>query len=340
MNWCLKAISLGLSSVFLISSMSYAQEVNVYSARSEPLILPQIEAFTELTGIKVNLVTAKGDALLERLIQEGSNSPADLLLTVDVGRLISAVNAGVTKSVNSDVLSNAIPPQYRDSGGHWFGLGLRSRVIYYAPDRVNVADLSTYEDLADDKWRGKICIRSSTNIYNQSLLSSIISHHGAEVAEAWAAGVVANMGRDPQGGDTDQIKAVAAGECDISVGNTYYYARLLASTDASNQEVTSKVKLFWPNQNDRGAHINISGATVTKSSKNTENAIKFLEFLVSEEAQKIYAEVVFEYPVRTGVGLSDILKGYGAFKADTIDLETYAVRQADAIRIFDRVGWR
>lgn len=322
-------------------SQSVAQEeVNLYSARKEVLITPQLEAFTAATGIKVNLVAGKGDALLERLIQEGANSPADVLLTVDVGRLIQAVNAGVTQGVDSDTLSNAIPPQYRDPLGHWFGLGLRSRVIYYAPDRVDVNDLSTYEDLADAKWQGKICIRSSTNIYNQSLLSSIIARHGEDVAEDWAAGVVANMARDPQGGDTDQIKAVAAGECDISVGNTYYYARLLASNDAADNDVASKVKLFWPNQNDRGAHVNISGATVTKSSKNTDNAIKLIEFLVSEESQKIYAEVVFEYPIRAGVELSDILKGYGAFKADTMDLNTFAVRQADAIRVFDKVGWR
>jgi iron(III) transport system substrate-binding protein len=315
------------------------EQVNVYSARQETLIQPQIEAFTEATGIVVRLVTGGSDALIERIRTEGVNSPADVLLTVDVGRLVRAKDAGVVRPVESEILNANIPSQYRDASGYWYGLGLRSRVIFYAPDRVDVVDLSTYESLADPMWRDRVCIRSSSNVYNQSLLASMVAHLGGEAAEAWAAGVVANMARVPQGGDRDQILAVAAGECDIAVANTYYFARMLNGTP-EQREATSQVRLFWPNQEGRGAHMNISGGAVTVNAPNPENALKFLEFLTTPEAQQIYASSVFEYPVRPGVELADTLVDFGPFKADSVDLESVAAHQSDALRIFDRVGWR
>ena len=314
-------------------------EVNIYSARQEILIRPQLDAFTTVTGVKVNLVSGKDDALIERLRAEGANSPADVLLTVDVGRLVRAKESGVLQAVESESLIAPIPPQYRDSEGFWFGLALRSRVIYFSPERVDIVELSTYEDLADDRWRGLICIRSSSNVYNQSLLASLIAHLGVVEAEAWADGVVKNMARPPQGGDRDQIAAVAAGECDIAVGNTYYYAGMLNGTDGE-RETASRVRLFWPNQNGRGAHVNVSGGGIAAHAPNRKNAILLLEYLVSEEAQRIYAEVAYEYPVRAGVPVAPTLFEFGEFKADAIDLEEVAVHQPEALRIFDRVAWR
>lgn len=330
------------AAIIIIAFPSHAwgqAEVNVYSARQEILIRPQLDAFTAMTGVRVNLVSGKDDALIERLRAEGPNSPADLLLTVDVGRLVRAKQTGLLQAVKSESLIAPIPTQYRDSESFWFGLAVRSRVIYFSPERVDVAELSTYEDLADDRWRGLICIRSSSNVYNQSLLASLIVNLGVVEAEAWAARMVKNMARPPQGGDRDQISAVAAGECDIAVGNTYYYAGMLNGTDRE-RETASGVRLFWPNQNGRGAHVNVSGGGVAAYAPNRENAILLLEYLVSEEAQRIYAEVVYEYPVRANVPVAPTLSEFGEFKADTIDLEEVAAHQAEALRIFDRVGWR
>jgi len=314
--------------------------VNVYSYRKEALIKPQLDAFTAASGIRVNLVTGKADALLERLKSEGRNSPADILLTTDIGRMVRARDAGVLKSVKSAALTSSIPAKYRDPEGHWFGLSVRARIIFYAPDRVKSSELSTYEDLTQAKWKDRICIRSSSNVYNQSLLASMIKHNGALKAESWAKGMVANFARKPQGGDRDQIRAVAAGECDVAVANTYYYAAMGSGKKKSDRTAAAKVKPFWPNQAGRGAHVNISGGAVTASAKNTENAIKLLEFLASADAQRLYADVVNEYPVRAGVPVSDAVKAMGDFKADGIVLAEVAKHQADAIRMFDRVGWR
>lgn len=317
-----------------------AEEVNVYSYRKEVLVRPLLDKFTEETGIEVNLVNGKADVLLERLKSEGMNSPADILLTADVGRLVRAQNAGVLQSVSSDTLNKLIPAKYRDPDGTWFGLSLRSRVIYTGKGRVKAGEIKTYEDLADPKWKGRICIRSSGNVYNQSLLGSLIVHDGAEKAAEWAKAVVSNMARKPQGGDRDQIKAVASGECDIAVGNTYYYGGMLADTKDSERVAASKVNLVWPNQEGRGAHVNISGAGVTKSAKHKENAIKLIEFLASDEAQHIYTDKVFEFPLRDGIQLSKIVASMGEFKADDLPLAEFAARQAEAVRIFDRAGWR
>jgi iron(III) transport system substrate-binding protein len=268
------------------------------------------------------------------------NSPADILLTADVGRLIRAQKADVLQPVSSDTLSSLIPTKYRDPEGNWFGLSLRSRVIFAAKDRVKEGEIKTYEDLTDPKWKGRICIRSSTNVYNQSLLGAMIAHKGAEEAAKWAEGIVANLARKPQGGDRDQIKAVASGQCDVAIGNTYYLGKMLAGSDEKQKEAASKVFVVWPNQYGRGSHVNISGAGVTKSAKHKEAAIKLIEFLASDEAQKVYTEEVFEYPLRDGIEVSETVASWGKFKADDIELAKIAEHQAEAVRIFDKAGWR
>jgi len=321
------------------SAIAAAKEVNLYSYRQEKLIRPILDAFEKDTGIKVNVVFAK-KGMLERLKSEGMNSPADAILTVDIGRLMAHKQAGVLQSVTSDKLNANIPAQYRDPKGFWYGLTVRSRVIYYATDRVKASDLSTYEDLADPKWNGRICVRSSGSVYNQSMLAAMVAHHGSAEAEKWAAGVKANLARKPQGGDRDQIKAAAAGECDIAIGNTYYYGKMQNASDQVQLDAVKKVAMFWPNQQGRGAHVNISGAAVTKSSKNKAEAIKLIEFLADTKAQEFYASTNYEYPVKTGVKLDATVAGWGSFKADTIGLDKVADKQIEAVKIFDRVGWR
>jgi len=329
-----------LAAVLPTARAMAAEEVNIYSYRKEVLIRPLLDLFTAKTGITVNLVSGSADALLERLKSEGANSPADVLLTVDAGRLIRAAEAGVLQPIRSKVLEDSIPPQYREPGGHWFGLSIRARVIFRAKDRVPAGAVTSYADLADPKWQGKVCIRSSSNVYNQSLMAAMIAHQGVQAAEGWAAGVVANMGRKPQGGDTDQIKAVAAGECDLAVANTYYYGRMLVSQKAAERTAAEKVALVWPDQDGNGAHVNISGAGITKSAKNKSNAIRLIEFLAGDEAQRAYSDEVFEYPVKPGVQASTTVTGFGVFKADTIGLAEFGKHNADAVRVFDRAGWR
>jgi iron(III) transport system substrate-binding protein len=317
-----------------------ADEVNLYSSRQENLIKPLLDRFTEQTGIKVNLVTGKDDALLQRLQSEGRNSPADLLLTADAGRLYRAKAAGSTQSVGSEVLSEAIPAAYRDPEGHWYGLTLRARPILYVKGKVDPASLSTYEALAEPAFKGEICIRSSDNIYNQSLVASMIAASGAEATEAWAKGLVANLARPPKGGDRDQIKAAAAGECDIAVANTYYLAGMLTSKDEAERAAAESMGVFWPNQDGRGAHVNVSGAAVTASAKNRDSAIRLIEFLASPESQQWYADVNGEYPVREGVEMSPLLASWGTFKADSLNLERLGELNAEAVRLMDRAGWK
>lgn len=323
-----------------MTTVALSAEVNIYSYRQEALIKPQLEAFKKATGTSYNLITGKAGGLLQRLKNEGMNSPADILFTADAGRLHRALEMGLVQPVRSKILEAKIPARFRDPEGRWFGLGIRARAIFYHTDRVKPSELSSYEDLASAKWKGRILIRSSSNVYNQSLLASLIQHHGARKAEDWARAVVANLARRPQGGDRDQLRAVAAGEGDIAVANNYYYARLLTSKKARDRKVTDKVKVFWPNQAGRGTHVNISGAAVTKSAKNKAEAIRLLEFLVGEEAQKIYASVGYEYPVRKGIAQGSVVAGMGNFKMDELSLETLGRHNAEAVRIFDRVGWR
>ncbi len=323
-----------------IIPVASAADVNIYSYRKEALIKPQLEAFRKATGISYNLITGSAGGLLQRLKNEGRNSPADVLFTTDVGRLSRAAKMDLLQPVRSKILERHIPARFRDPGGRWFGLGIRARAIFYNPKKVKRSALSTYEALADPKWRGRILIRSSNNIYNQSLLASLIHHIGAAGAEAWARGMVANMARKPQGGDTDQLRAVAAGEGDIAVANSYYYGRLMASRRARDRAIVEKIRVFWPNQNGRGAHVNVSGAGVTRSAKNRANAIRLLEFMVGPVAQRIYAEIGHELPVRADVPVGAIVSGMGNFRQDDLPLEVLGRNNAAAVRIFDRAGWR
>ena len=322
------------------ASAAWAAEVNVYSARQEVLIRPLFDAFESRTGIVVNVVSGRADALLQRLKREGVNSPADVLLTTDAGRLARAKREGLLKVVSSAVLAANVPAQYRDPEGTWYGLSMRARPIIYATDRVDPAELSTYEALAGAAWKGRVCVRSSSSVYNQSMLAAMIHHRGVEATEAWARGLVANFARKPQGGDRDQIRAVAAGECDVALANTYYLAGLAASRRAADRDVAAKVAIFWPNQADRGTHVNISGAGVTRSAKNVDAAVRLIEFLSGDEAQRLYAAIVNEYPVKPDVPPSAIVAAWGMFKADTLALSVLGDGNAEAVRLADRAGWR
>ena len=336
-----KKALLPVMAVTLLSGPVYAGgEVNLYSARKENLIKPLLDKFTGQTGIKVNLLTGKAKTLLQRLRSEGRNTPADLLLTVDAGNLHAAKAAGLLQPVQSAVLEAAVPANLRDPDNQWFALSTRSRVIVYSKERVKASELSTYEDLASPKWKGRICIRSSGNIYNQSLLASLIAHHGVAEAEKWARGVVANMARPPQGNDRAQVKAVAAGICDIAVVNTYYLGVML-NKDAAQKEAARQVAVFFPNQNGRGAHINVSGAGVVAGAKHKENAVKLLEFLVGDEAQKWYAQANHEYPVKAGIPVSATVNAWGyPFRQDGLNVSELGIHNAEAVKVFDRAGWR
>jgi len=327
-------------SMLLLGSAATAAEVNIYSARKEDLIKPILEKFEQDSGIKVNLITGKADALLQRLISEGKNSPADILITTDAGRLYRAKNANVLRTITSDVLNTSIPDQYRDPEGYWYGLTLRARPIVYAVDRVKPEQLSSYEALTNSEWKQKICIRSSDNIYNQSLVASMFSHLGEEKTLAWTEALVKNFARPPQGGDRDQVKAVAAGQCDVAIINNYYLGKMLTSKDESEVAAAEKVQIFWPNQNDRGTHVNISGAAITTSSKNLAAAIQLLEFLVSDAAQQWYAEKNLEYPIKPGIQASEILQSWGEFKADSLSLHQLGEGNAQAVMIMDRAKWK
>lgn len=321
-------------------SSAFADEVNIYSARQENLIKPILDIYSERTGTKINLVTGGADELIQRLSLEGSNSPADIILTVDVGRLYRAKEAGVLQSIESEVLNSTIPAHYRDTDGQWFGLSLRSRVIIYDKERVDPSELTGYADLADPKWKNQVCVRSSSNIYNQSLVAAMVSRQGIEATEAWAKGLVANFARNPQGGDRDQINAVAIGQCQLALSNSYYLAGMIQSGNAAERDAAASVAVFWPDQQGNGAHMNISGAGLTKAAKNKDAAIKLLEFLVGEEAQHWYAETNNEFPVRDDVPASELLQAWGEFKADDIALDELGIHNADAVRLMDRAGWQ
>lgn len=328
----------GLAGAALNSAELLAAEVNIYSARQEELIKPLLDKFTADTGIKVNLVTGNADELISRLASEGRNSPADVLISTDVGRLYRAKQQGVLQPIQSEQLTAAIPEALRDPAGQWYGLTMRARPIMYIEGKVNPAELSTIEDLADPKWKGRICVRSSNNIYNQSMVAALIAHDGVEQADKWAKGFVANFAMPPKGGDRDQIKAAAAGACDIAIANTYYLGRLIA--DSAEKAVAEKVRVFWPNQQDRGAHVNISGAGVTKFAPNKEQAVKLLEYMLLADSQQWYAETNQEYPVRPGVKASTVLQGFGEFKADQLQLDKLGELNAESIRVMDRAGWK
>ena len=334
------AFVLGVSFMFPAYQAVAAEEVNVYSARKTQLIKPLLDEFTKQSGIEVNLITSKADALLKKLELEGAQSPADILITTDAGRLHRAKEADVLQAAIDAELLNKVPANLKDADGKWLGLTTRSRVIVYAKDRVDPSELSTYEALTDKKWKKRICIRSSNNIYNQSLVASMIAHQGEEKTQQWATDFVKNFARKPKGGDRDQIKAVAAGQCDLAVVNTYYLGQMINGKDDAQKAAADKVAVFWPNQNDRGAHVNVSGVAITKSSKNVENANKLIAFLLSNQSQQWYAEANNEYPALNGVESSDTLKSWGEFKSDDLNLTKLGDLNSTAVKIMDRAGWR
>eukprot|EP00768_Dysnectes_brevis_P008067 gnl/Dysnectes_brevis/7101_a11600_377.p1 GENE.gnl/Dysnectes_brevis/7101_a11600_377~~gnl/Dysnectes_brevis/7101_a11600_377.p1 ORF type:complete len:336 (+),score=-81.60 gnl/Dysnectes_brevis/7101_a11600_377:16-1023(+) len=319
---------------------SATQEVNIYSHRHYDTDKQLYKMFEKNTGIKVNIVKAKANELINRLESEGKNSPADILITSDAGRLYLAQEKGLLQTINSKILNEAVPENLRQKNGYWFALTKRARVIVYNKDKVNPSELSTYEDLTSPKFKDKVLIRKASNIYNQSLLASMIAHDGEKNAKAWAKGMVNNFARTPKGSDRDQMKAVAANVGDVAVVNTYYVGKLLNSKKTSEVKVGEKMGVFFPNQNDRGAHINISGAGVAKYSKNKDNAVKLLEFLVSPKAQGMFAEANYEYPVNKNVKPSALLESWGTFKEDTLDLEELGKNNAKAVKIFNEVNWK
>jgi iron(III) transport system substrate-binding protein len=312
-----------------------SNEVNVYSLRQSFLVKPLFDAFTKETGIKVNVVFAK-KGLVQRLKSEGANSPADLLFTAEVGRLQDAYDAGVTQAVSSSVLRAAIPTTYRHPEGHWYGMTTRVRILYVSKERVKPGEIGRYEDLATPKWRGRICTRSGKNSYNLALIASMIAHHGKVEAEKWLAGMKANLARRPQGNDRAQVKAIQAGECDVAIGNHYYYGKMLAKED--QRAWAESVYLVFPNQADRGTHVNISGVALTKSAPNKANAIQLIEFLAGP-GQTLYAEQNYEYPVKPGVPWLPQVKEWGVFKSDDLNISALAELRAAAARMVDRVGF-
>jgi iron(III) transport system substrate-binding protein len=318
-----------------------AGEVNIYSSRHYQSDEKLYAAFTEETGIKVNRIEGTDDALIERIRNEGANSPADVLVTVDAGRLWRAEQAGILQPVASKVLDERIPANLRDPNGQWFGFSQRARVIVYNKGKIDAkAAPATYQDLADPRWKGRVCIRSGSNIYNLSLMSALIEEVGEEQAQRWAEGVVANFARPPQGGDTDQIKAVAAGECDVALANTYYFVRLMRSKDAADTAIAEKLAVVFPNQGGPGTHVNISGAGAARNAPNKAQAVQFLEYLASDEAQRHFAEGNNEYPVAAGIEANEALRSLGSFKIDPINVAVYGKNQAQAQKILDRAGWK
>ncbi len=316
------------------------QVVNVYTHRHYESDQELFRMFEEETGIKVQVINSNADELIQKMSMEGEQSPADVLITVDAGRLTRAKDQGLLQSINSGILEKSVPSHLKDEDNHWFGLTKRARIIAYVKDRVKPEELSTYEDLATNKWNDRILIRSSENIYNQSLLASIIAHDGEEEAKSWAQGIVENMGRTPRGGDRDQVKAIVAGEGDVAVVNSYYVGNMLNSSDPEEVATAEKIGIFFPNQDGRGTHINVSGAGVAKYAPNKENAIRFIEFLVSEEAQKIFANSNYEYPVLGGLEPAATLKEWGDFKEDTLNLTVLGDNNKQAVLIFDEAGWK
>ncbi|SDF55910.1 iron(III) transport system substrate-binding protein [Limimonas halophila] len=313
--------------------------VNIYSARHYPQDEKLFSEFTERTGIEVNTLSGGSDALIQRIKTEGRNTPADVLVTVDAGRLWRAEQAGILSNVNSERLSERLPASVRHPEGAWFGFSRRMRLIFYSKEHYDAPPVTTYEGLADDKLAGEVCIRSSGNVYNQSLLASLIAHHGAEKAETWAAGVVDNFAREPQGGDTDQIAGVAAGVCGVAVANHYYYLRMLEK----NPDLAEKVGVIFPNQDGRGVHANVSGAAVVKHGPNRQNAVRFLAFLASDFAQRYFPAGNNEYPVVADAGITEDLEAFkelGSVKIDDVNVALYGEHQPQAQKIFDRVGWK
>ena len=336
--------SLFIQTSLLICAAAFAQDnkvLNLYSSRHYQTDEALYANFTKQTGIKVNRIEAGEDPLIERIRNEGARSPADVLVTVDAGRLWRAEQLGFFQPVKSALLDARIPAHYREPSGLWFGFSLRARLIAYNKAKVNSAELPTYESLAEPKWKGRICMRSSSNMYNLSLLGAMIDHLGEPKAQAWAQAVRDNLARDPRGGDTDQLKSVAAGECDVTLSNQYYFARLLRSGKPEERETGEKLGVVFPNQSSWGAHVNISGAGVMKHAPNREAAVKFLEYLASDDAQRYFADGNNEWPVVASVKVDNpALVSLGAFRQDALNVAVLGRNQPLAQKIYDRVAWK
>ena len=318
------------------SSPIFASEVNIYSYRQPFLIEPLTSAFTDKTGIKVNIVYLR-KGMIERMKAEGKRSPADVVLTVDISRLSALVEAGLTQQVVSQTLSTNVPEKYRDPAGHWFGLTTRARIIYVSKERVRTGEIKSYEDLADAKWRGKVCTRSGLNAYNLALTSAIIHHHGEDYAKKWLDGFKQNLARKPQGNDRAQVKAIWAGECDLSIGNTYYMGKMLK--DPEQADWAKSVNIVFPTFEGGGTHVNVSGIGMAKFSPNKDNALALMEFLSSGEAQEIYATANFEYPIAPGTKVDDLVKSWGSFNADNVNLMTIAKLRKKALKLTEIVDF-
>ena len=318
------------------TALAQSGEVNLYTYREAKLIQPLLEAFTKETGIKVNTISASS-GLEQRIKSEGSNSPADVLLTVDIGRLEEAVQLGITQPIKSSVLDGSVPAQFRDPEGHWYGVGLRARVVYAAKERVKQTAI-TYDELADPKWKGKICIRSGQHIYNIGLFAAMIGKVGEAKTEEWLRGVKANLAQKPSGGDRETARDVAAGKCDLGIGNTYYWA-LMNDRETDKKAWADATKVILPTFKDGGTHVNISGVVVAKYAPNRANASKFIEWMVGEKAQRMHADLTYEYPVRSGIAINKTIAGYGPLKADQLTLSQIAQNRKKASVLVDKVGF-
>lgn len=320
----------------LAATPALSAEVNVYTSRQPELIQPIFDAFTGQTGTKVNVLYAE-KGLIERLKAEGTRSPADLYVTADISNLKAAADAGLTQPHGSAAVDEVVPSELRDADGRWFALTTRARAVYASKERVEEGAITTYEELANPEWKGRICIRPGSHSYNLALISAMIAHHGADKTKAWLEGLEANLARKPQGGDRDQIKAVAAGECDLAVGNTYYLGKMLADPD--QRAAAEAVRVVFPVFEGGGTHLNISGAALTGSAPNGEAALQLVEFMLSDEAQRLYAELNSEYPVRDGVAVSEVVGSWGSFEPDTIPLARIGDLRGDALKLVEEVGF-
>ena len=334
-----------LAAILLTSCMpntNKSKEINIYSQRHYDSDKMQYKKFEEKTGIKVNVTKAGADELIQRMKNEGDKSQADLFITVDVGKLWQAGEMDLFQKFNDESVFKNIDPQFLDKNGYWVPVTYRSRVVVYSNERVNKEDLSTYEDLANEKWRGRLLVRSSSNAYNQALMSSLVANLGPEAVTSWSEGVVKNFARDPKGSDRDQVKAIAAGQGDIAIVNSYYIGLLLSSEKEEEINAGNAVSVFFPNQadGDRGAHINVSGIALTKNAPNKENAIELIKYLTSVEGQETYVNNSYEYSVNPNVKPDEIVQAWGEFKKDPVDLNMLGIKRDEAIRIFDKTGWK
>ena len=333
-----KACTLAAASLMaLVTSSSFAaDEVNVYTYRETKLVQPLFDAFSKESGIKVNVISASS-GLEQRIKAEGANSPADVLLTVDIGRIDDAVQAGISQPIKSDVIDKAVPAQYRDPDGHWAGISMRARVFYVSKERVK-QDAITYDELADPKWRGKICIRSGQHIYNNGLFAAYVGKHGEAKAEEWLKGVKANLAQKPSGGDRETARDVAAGKCDIGIGNTYYWA-LMMNNDPDKKPWADATRVVLPTFAGGGTHVNLSGVLLAKHAPNKANGMKLIEWLAGDSAQQIYADANYEYPVKAGVAINPTIAGYGKLNADPLPITKIAASRKAASALVDKVGF-